>query len=96
MATVTLKGSEIHTLGTLPETGTPAPDFTMTRGDLGLVSLNDHRGKKLVLNIFPSIDTGTCAQSVRTFNETGCRLGEYKGFVHFQRPPLCPIQILWG
>ncbi|MGB5189974.1 thiol peroxidase [Robiginitalea sp.] len=74
MATVTLKGSEIHTLGTLPETGTPAPDFTMTRGDLSLVSLNDYRGKKLVLNIFPSIDTGTCAQSVRTFNERAAAL----------------------
>ncbi len=74
MATVTLKGSEIHTLGTLPETGTLAPDFTMTRGDLSLVSLNDYRGKKLVLNIFPSIDTGTCAQSVRTFNERAAAL----------------------
>jgi len=69
MATVTLKGSEIHTVGTLPETGSPAPDFTMTRGDLSTASLHDFQGKKLVLNIFPSIDTGTCAQSVRTFNE---------------------------
>ncbi|MGB5403878.1 thiol peroxidase [Robiginitalea sp.] len=74
MATVTLKGSEIHTLGTLPETGTLAPDFKMTRGDLSMVSLNDFQGKKLVLNIFPSIDTGTCAQSVRTFNEQAAGL----------------------
>ena len=74
MATVTLKGSEIHTLGNLPESGTPAPDFTMTRGDLSAANLNDFHGKKLVLNIFPSIDTGTCAQSVRTFNEKAAGL----------------------
>jgi thiol peroxidase len=74
MATVTLKGSEIHTVGTLPETGSLAPDFTMTRGDLSTASLNDYQGKKLVLNVFPSIDTGTCAQSVRAFNERAAGL----------------------
>ena len=74
MATVTLKGSEIHTTGTLPEVGTPAPDFSMTRGDLSTASLTDYRGKKLVMNVFPSIDTGTCAQSVRAFNKEAAGL----------------------
>lgn len=74
MATVTLKGSEIHTVGTLPETGSMAPDFNLTRGDLSQARLNDYKGKKLVLNVFPSIDTGTCAQSVREFNKKAAGL----------------------
>jgi len=68
MATVTLKGNEIHTIGELPSVGTPAPDFTLTKADLSEANLSDYSGGKLVLNIFPSIDTGTCAQSVRQFN----------------------------
>ncbi len=74
MATVTLKGSEIHTVGTLPETGSMAPDFNLTRGDLTQARLSDYKGKKLVLNIFPSVDTGTCAQSVREFNKKAAGL----------------------
>ncbi len=74
MATVTLKGSEIHTIGTLPEKGSTAPDFNLTRGDLTQARLNDYKGKKLVLNIFPSVDTGTCAQSVREFNKKAAGL----------------------
>ena len=69
MATVTLKGSEIHTLDNLPEVGSIAPDFNLTRADLSQASLHDFRGKNLVLNIFHSIDTGTCAQSVKAFNK---------------------------
>ena len=68
MATVTLKGNEIHTIGDLPAVGSPAPDFTLTRGDLSSASLADYKGQRIVLNIFHSIDTGTCAQSVRQFN----------------------------
>lgn len=68
MATVTLKGNEIHTNGNLPPVGSTAPDFTLTKADLSSASLADFSGDKLVLNIFPSIDTGTCAQSVRQFN----------------------------
>ncbi|MBC29468.1 MAG: lipid hydroperoxide peroxidase [Muricauda sp.] len=74
MATVTLKGNEIHTLGNLPEKGSQAPDFTLVTNDLSTVSLADYKGHKLVLNIFPSIDTGTCAQSVRQFNEEAAEL----------------------
>jgi len=74
MATVTLKGSEVHTLGALPDKGAKAPDFTLVKNDLSSASLNDYLGQKVVLNIFPSIDTGTCAQSVRQFNQEAAEL----------------------
>jgi thioredoxin-dependent peroxiredoxin len=68
MATITLKGNQIHTVGELPKKGTIAPDFKLTKMDLSEVSLSQFAGKKKVLNIFPSVDTGTCAMSVRHFN----------------------------
>ena len=74
MATVTLKGNTIHTLGTLPANGSKAPEFTLTKNDLSTVKLSDYEGSRLVLNIFPSVDTGTCAQSVRQFNEEATEL----------------------
>jgi thiol peroxidase len=74
MATVTLKGNKINTSGNLPEVGTKAPDFTLTATDLSSKSLNDFAGNKIVLNVFPSVDTGTCAQSVRTFNKEASAL----------------------
>ncbi len=67
MATITLKGNPIETVGTLPAVGTSAPDFHLTGTDLGNKTLADFPGKR-VLNIFPSLDTGVCATSVRTFN----------------------------
>lgn len=69
MAKITFKGNPVNTSGNLPEIGSKAPDFTLTAGDLSEKSLNDYKGKNVVLNIFPSVDTGVCAQSVRTFNE---------------------------
>lgn len=69
MATITLHGNTTHTLGSLPENGSDAKDFSLTKGDLSATSLSDYAGKKVVMNIFPSIDTGTCAQSVRQFNK---------------------------
>lgn len=74
MATVTLKGNEIHTLGNLPAIGGSAPDFKLTMTDLSLSSMSEYEGRKLVLNIFPSIDTGTCAASVRQFNKEAAEL----------------------
>ncbi len=68
MATVTLKGNEIHTSGNLPSLGSTAPDFQLVKSDLSIANLADYTGKKVVLNIFHSIDTGTCAASVRQFN----------------------------
>lgn len=69
MATVTLKGNEINTIGSLPEVGSTAPDFTLSKGDLSDAHLSDYRGKKVVLNVFHSLDTSTCANSVRQFNQ---------------------------
>lgn len=74
MATITLKGNPIHTSGNLPAVGAAAPDFRLTKGDLGDVSLRDFAGKKLVLNIVPSLDTGVCAASARRFNQEAAGL----------------------
>lgn len=78
MATVTLKGNEIHTSGTLPSVGEKAPDFVLTANDLSTKKLKDFEGQQLILNIFPSIDTGTCAQSVRQFNKEASNLENTK------------------
>lgn len=73
MAEITLQGGIVHTSGCLPELGTGAPDFTLVKGDLSEVRLGDFKGRKLVLNIFPSVDTPTCAMSVRQFNQLAGR-----------------------
>lgn len=78
MATITLEGNEIHTVGDLPAVGATAPAFTLTSGELAEVSLADYAGKKIVMNIFPSIDTGVCADSTRRFNAAA---GEHKDAV---------------
>ncbi len=74
MATITFKGNEVHTAGTLPAVGSQAPDFNLTAGNLSDKTLADYQGKKVILNVFPSIDTGTCAASVRAFNEKAAGL----------------------
>ena len=74
MASITLHGNEIASLGTLPSVGSAAPEFNLTKGDLSAATLADYKGKNVVLNIFPSIDTGTCAQSVRQFNKDAASL----------------------
>ena len=74
MSTITLKGNTIHTAGELPTAGTKAPDFTLTRTDLSDVSLKDFAGKRVILNIFPSLDTSVCATSVRKFNKEAAAL----------------------
>jgi thiol peroxidase len=74
MATVTLRGNPFSTIGELPATGSKAPDFKLVKTDLSETTLADYAGKKLVLNIFPSIDTGTCAMSVRQFNKMAAQL----------------------
>jgi thiol peroxidase len=72
MATVTLAGNACNTNGDLPAVGAEAPDFVLTDGDLNDLSLSDFAGKKKVISIVPSLDTGTCATSTKVFNE---RLG---------------------
>jgi len=74
MAKITLKGNPVTTSGELPSKGTRAKDFKLVKGDLSEVSLQSYAGKKKVLNIFPSIDTGTCAASVRRFNQEAASL----------------------
>jgi len=74
MAKITLNGDAIETLGELPDVGSSAPDFTLVTTDLSEVSLKDFKGKRLVLNIFPSIDTPVCSASVRRFNQEAASL----------------------
>jgi thiol peroxidase len=69
MATITHKGNTVHTVGDLPAVGSKAPDFKLTKGDLSDVGLADFAGKVRILNITPSLDTGTCALSAKKFNE---------------------------
>lgn len=75
MATITLEGNPLQTIGELPAVGSSAPDFKLTKGDLSDVGIGDFSGIR-VLNIFPSIDTGVCAASVRKFNEEASGLGD--------------------
>jgi thiol peroxidase len=74
MAKITLKGTPIDTIGELPKVGAKAPGFTLTKRDLSETSLEDFAGKRIVLNIFPSIDTQVCATSVRRFNVEASKL----------------------
>ncbi|MDR6843380.1 thiol peroxidase [Flavobacterium granuli] len=74
MASITLGGNPIHTSGELPKVGSKLADFKLVQNDLSVADLSTFAGKKLVLNIFPSIDTGTCATSVRKFNESASNL----------------------
>ena len=70
MATITLSGNEIHTNGDLPAVGSQAPDFKLVDGELNDRHLADYKGKKKLLNIVPSLDTGVCATSTKKFNES--------------------------
>ncbi len=74
MAKVTLGGQPTNTNGDLPKNGTKAPNFTLVKNDLSEASLSDYKGKNVVLNIFPSVDTGVCATSIRKFNEKAASL----------------------
>jgi thiol peroxidase len=74
MSQVTLGGNPVNTSGDLPAVGTSAPSFDLAAVDLGNISSADFAGKNVVLNIFPSVDTATCATTVRTFNERAADL----------------------
>lgn len=74
MSQITLKDKKINTYGNLPETGEKAPHFELVRSDLSTATLKDFKGKRVILNIFPSIDTNVCATSVRNFNERASKL----------------------
>ncbi len=74
MAQITLGGNPATTVGTLPENGTKAPNFNLTAADLSSKKMSDYTGKRKILNIFPSVDTGVCASAVKTFNTHGASL----------------------
>jgi thioredoxin-dependent peroxiredoxin len=74
MAVITLKGQQTNTIGTLPAVGSVVPDFILTKTDLSDVGKHDFSGKRMVFNIFPSVDTSVCAASVRKFNEAAAAL----------------------
>lgn len=78
MANLTLKSNPVTTNGEIPKVGEKAKNFTLIKNDLSKVSLSDFAGTKLVLNIFPSVDTGTCATSVREFNKRASQLSNAK------------------
>lgn len=74
MAKITFKGQPANTCGELASFGAKAPNFKLTAADLSDKTLDDYRGKKVLLNIFPSIDTGVCAASARKFNELASQM----------------------
>jgi thiol peroxidase len=74
MAKITLKGNAVNTIGELPKVGSKAPDFKLVKNNLSEGTLSDYKGQRLVLNIFPSLDTSTCAASVRHFNAEASKL----------------------
>ena len=74
MATVTFKSTPVHTAGELPKVGTKAPKFEQVKGDLSTLKNDDLTGKRIVLNIFPSLDTSVCATSVRKFNQLAAQM----------------------
>ena len=78
MAEITLGGNPINTIGNLPAVGAKAPEFSLVKNDLSKASLEDYKGTNIILNIFPSIDTPTCATSVRTFNQKASEIANTK------------------
>lgn len=78
MATITLGGKSCQTSGDLPQLGTQAPDFQLIGADMSTVRLSDFVGEPVILNIFPSIDTGVCGAAARRFNQEAADLGDTK------------------
>ena len=75
MAKITLKGSPLNTISNIPKVGEVAPSFRLTKKDLSWVDSDTYRRKKVIMNIFPSIDTPVCASSVKKFNEAASKIG---------------------
>lgn len=74
MANITLGGNPVHTSGDLPQVGSQAPEATLVKTDLSKMSISDLQGKKVLMNIFPSVNTGVCSKSVRQFNQEAAEL----------------------
>ncbi|MGH1335591.1 MAG: thiol peroxidase [Aureispira sp.] len=78
MATITFQGNPVQTSGNLPQVGQQAPNFSLTGSDFQPLTLENLKGQRVILNIFPSIDTGICALSVKRFNEAAAQLENTK------------------
>ncbi len=78
MAELTLHNNKVNTVGDLPKVGEKAPVFKMIKNDLSVFKLNQYKGKRIILNVFPSLDTATCATSVRTFNKEAAKIKDVK------------------
>lgn len=93
MAKITFKGNEVNTNGSLPAVGAEAPDFKGVKSDLSELHLKDLKGKKVVINVFPSLDTAVCAASVRRFNKEAASLPNT--VVRIKRPAFCARTFLY-
>ena len=91
MSETKLKGNPVHLAGEFPRKGVKAPDFTLVKGDLSTLSLSELKGKTVVLNIFPSLDTSVCSTTVRRFNQLASG-----GTLHIARPTICTEPLLCG
>ena len=89
MATTKFKGQPVKIIGEFIKTGTVAPDFELVKTDLSSFSLKDMKGKNVILNIFPSLDTSVCATSVRKFNKLAASLPDTVVLCDFQRLAFC-------
>ncbi|HDR89696.1 MAG TPA: thiol peroxidase [Bacteroidetes bacterium] len=87
MATITLNGNPVHTTGNLPEKGQTAPGFTLVKSDMNDLTLQELQGKRVILSIFPSLDTDVCAVSVRKFNEKAAGLANTVVLAISKDPP---------
>ena len=97
MATITLGGNPVHTLGDLPAIGSKAPDAELVKSDMSRASISDFRGKKVLMNIFPSVNTGVCSQSVRQFNQEAAELPDtvvlcISRDLHFAQDQFCAAE----
>ena len=93
MAKITFKGNEVNTNGSLPAVGAEAPDFKGVKSDLSELHLKDLKGKKVVINVFPSLDTAVCAASVRRFNKEAA--SEHCGACRVKRLAFCARTFLY-
>lgn len=96
MTKITFKGNlEVNTNGTLPAVGAEAPDFKGVKSDLSELSLKELKGKNVVINVFPSLDTAVCAASVRRFNKEAASLPKYSGVGCIERFAFCARTLLY-
>ena len=87
MAKITHGGAPVNTSGNLPAIGSKAPDFNLVKSDLSNLKLSDLKGKKVLISIFPSQETGICSASIRKFNQLAAGKKECYGSGYLKRSP---------